>query len=602
MEENNKKKRTYFTRRNLIAISVSIFYALIFIFTGLCLSAGEKTLVAAGNPIALFAQSLGMKTILLEGVNGYVTLCLVAFYIIVCTVAIVYEGRFAIVNNIKVYSFKMIMTYLITIFISIALSLGLGILIQLSISLKDLGDLTLFISQTLAISLMIFAFLALIVIAILMFVFNIILIDKPYKFFDEDDMADLGEIEEDGDVTANFDVSGTVNGAQSVQGAPVESQGVSPVEGNRELDDREKVFPSLSRIDIEYEGYINEKVETDNYSLEEICHLFRNWLAKEEKLYYEIDTLRIFIAGLAASHFSILEGLSGTGKSSLPRYFAKFVNGKVHFFPVQATWRDKTSILGYFNDFSATYNETDFLVNLYEANFNPDVITMFVLDEMNISRVEYYFADFLSVLEYPVNEWKLRVMHFPYDFVPPIKLEEGFIQIPENAYFVGTANKDDSTFAIADKVYDRAITLFFDNKNVPFEVKEEVSTIHLSASKLRSLYREALENQEYLLTEEDLEKFLKICDYIYDTFEVTFGNRILNQMQVLVPIFIACGGEKENALDFLLSRKLLAKLEGRFEEYVKSGLKRLVELINKTYGEKYFKDSRRLINSYIKKL
>ena len=54
----------------------------------------------------------------------------------------------------------------------------------------------------------------------------------------------------------------------------------------------------------------------------------------------------------------ILEGLSGTGKSSLPRYFAKFSNSNVLFVPVQATWRDKTNILGYFNDFSKIYSET----------------------------------------------------------------------------------------------------------------------------------------------------------------------------------------------------------------------------------------------------
>ena len=99
----------------------------------------------------------------------------------------------------------------------------------------------------------------------------------------------------------------------------------------------------------------------------------------------------------------------------MPRYFSKFVNGKVSFFPVQATWRDKSSILGYFNDFTKSYTETDFLRDLYEANYALDKINIFVLDEMNISRVEYYFADFLSVLEYPVEERKIRIMQLPHD-------------------------------------------------------------------------------------------------------------------------------------------------------------------------------------------
>ena len=599
-------QKPYFTRRNLIAISLSIFYAFILMFTGMCLSSTPSSIISEDNPIALLGQGLGFGKIEIEGANGFVCLLLVAIYIVVLVTALIYERRYAISNKKKPFSWKMILVYLATAIICVALSYGVGLLIQLPLSGENVKNVSLFIGQSLVVSLLIYAILFALFGGILMFAFNIILIDKPYKFFDKKEMAELGDEDEEvsNDVTANFDANisanGNVNGdASGTVGAGVPTT-VSDVA--RELDDREKVFPSLSRIDRTYEGYEVESVETDNYSLEEICIKFRNYLAKEEKLYFDLNTIRIFISGFAASHFAILEGLSGTGKSSLPRYFAKFVNGTVSFLPVQATWRDKSSILGYFNDFSKTYSETDFLVNLYEASYNPDRINVFVLDEMNISRVEYYFADFLSVLEYPSDQWKLRIMHLPYDFVPPVKLEEGFIKIPTNAYFIGTANKDDSTFAIADKVYDRAITIFFDNKNTPFEVRDDAGTINLSASKLHALYEDALSIEDNRLSENDKEKFLRICDYIYDTFDVTFGNRILNQMEILVPTFIACGGKKEDALDFLLSRKVLAKLEGRFEEYVKNGLKHLLDLINKTYGDTSFSASRKLINHLIRKL
>ena len=82
-------------------------------------------------------------------------------------------------------------------------------------------------------------------------------------------------------------------------------------------------------------------------------------------------------------------------------------------------------------------------------------------------------------------------MQLPYNFIPPAKLDQGIIQIPNNSYFVGTANKDDSTFTITDKVYDRAITIDFSYRNAPFKVTEEVSTINLSASHLHSLFKEA---------------------------------------------------------------------------------------------------------------
>lgn len=82
-------------------------------------------------------------------------------------------------------------------------------------------------------------------------------------------------------------------------------------------------------------------------------------------------------------------------------------------------------------------------------------------------------------------------MQLPYNFIPPAKLDDGVIQIPNNVYFVGTANKDDSTFTITDKVYDRAITIDFDNRNDAFNVNGDASTINLSRSALAKLYQEA---------------------------------------------------------------------------------------------------------------
>ena len=369
-----------------------------------------------------------------------------------------------------------------------------------------------------------------------------------------------------------------------------------------ELGDREKVFPALSAMDIHFRYTVCPPRATADISLEELCVKFRNYLAKEESLYFDMETIRIFISAFAASQFMILEGLSGTGKSSLPRYFSKFVNGKLLFTPVQATWRDKSSILGFFNEFSKTYTETDFLIQLYHANYDPDRIHIFVLDEMNISRVEYYFADLLSVLEYPKSEWKLRLMQIPYGFVPPEQIADGNVQIMPNCYFVGTANKDDSTFSIADKVYDRAITLDFDYRNKPFKVTEETPTISLSASKLQSLYEEAIANEENHLTDEDRAKLDQLSTFVYEQFDVAFGNRIMNQIEKLVPTLIACGGTKEEALDFIFARKVLVKLEGRFEEYVRGALNQLMQLLHQLYGPGVFKHSEKEIRNLIRKL
>lgn len=604
--------KTLFTRKNLIAISLVVFYAFIFLFTGVCLDNGTS-MVSTRNPIAKLGQSLGFQLVD-ASLSAFVCLILVSFYIIVFAVAFIYERRYAIVNNKKPYSFKMIRSYVLTALACAVLSIGLGVVIQNPINKENIGNLFLYLTQTFVLATLIYVLLFLIIGALLMFVINFLFVDKPFKFFD-DNKEPIFDDEDivSNDVASAFDegaqteghmegfgpsgVGGGYGGAPS--GAPM---GDSVVRAAEELDDREKVFPSLSRIDNEFAGIDADPIQSDDLTLEELANRFRNYLAEYEKLYFDIDTIRFFISGFAASHFEILEGLSGTGKSSLPRYFAKFVNGRVLFMPVQATWRDKTNILGFFNEFTQTYSETDFLVELYRANYNPDLIHIFVLDEMNISRVEYYFADLLSVLEYPKDEWLLKVMTVPYNFIPPVKLENGTVKIPENSYFVGTANKDDSTFTITDKVYDRAITTEFDYKNDAFVTEGDCDPVKLSYSKLNGLYTEAISNEEYRLTREDYDKINAISDFVYDQFGIAIGNRILTQIDNIVPVFVAAGGTKECAIDFMVSKKLISKVEGRFEEYVKNALKQLLVLINKTYGEKALPRTEKVINNILRTL
>lgn len=598
-------KKPYFTRKNLIVLSLAFFYSFLLLFVGLCLD-GSHLLIGKKNPIALVAEKINFEPIRC-GVTGYVSLILVAIYISVFVALFLYEKRYAVLNNKKPYSLKMILSYLASLVVCFILSFGVGMLICGKNGIKTMYQFT---GQSLLITTCIYFLAFAFVGGILMFIVNFTQVDRPFRAFEDKNYPVLDDDDlVKNDVSSNFDavpsskVSGTVSGEVGIgQPAATDNNNSSVIRQTEELDDREKVFPALSMMDEEYEGYAVENVISDNLTLNEIATRFRNYLAKEEKLYFDIDTIRFFVSGFAASHFMILEGLSGTGKSSLPRYFAKFINANLLFVPVQATWRDKTNLIGYFNDFSKAYSETEFLTSLYHANYNPDMIHMFVLDEMNISRVEYYFADFLSVLEYPEEEWKIKIMQLPYNFIPPAKLDDGVIQIPNNVYFVGTANKDDSTFTITDKVYDRAITIDFDNRNDAFNVNGDASTINLSRSALAKLYQEAKNNKSYQMTDNDYQKFQTISDYIYDQFDITFGNRILNQISELVPVFVSCGGTKEEALDFLLSRKVISKIEGRFEEYVKNALRELLNLIHKTYGKDVLKRSEKTIQNLMRRL
>ena len=606
-------KKPYFTRKNLIVLSLAIFYGLLVAFTGVCTDASHA-IMPKNNIIFKFFQVLGFKEISCSLV-GYVGLMLVALYIVLFVASVLYIRRYAINNHVSQKSPKLWGAYICAFLICLLLSFGFTILFVTPKTWENIANTLTFLGQSFVLGTLIFIILGALVGGIAMLVVNFILIDKPFRFSKDMEELDIAEDVDPIDVTASFDthaniteelaasnVGGAGGGAGGGGGGQMSGGEFTPVKGAEQLADRNIVFPSLTSMDVQYNAFINEKVNSDETTLKDLCDRFRNYLAAKEGLYFDEETIRLFVSGFAASHFMILEGLSGTGKSSLPRYFAKFINGNVLFLPVQATWRDKSNILGFFNEFSKTYNETDFLTQLYHAVYNPDQLHIFVLDEMNISRVEYYFADLLSVLEYPQEDWKLRLMQFPHDFLPPAKIEDGYIQIMPNCYFVGTANKDDSTFSIADKVYDRAITMEFDYRNKPFTPEGNSEQMTVSSSYLQGLYEEAFKVKENCLNEYDLAKFETLTEFVYDQFSITFGNRIMAQIEKLVPAYVACGGKKEEALDFIFARKVLSKVDGRFEEYVKGALKQLLALIHKTYGAGVFKRSERAITQLIKRL
>lgn len=363
-----------------------------------------------------------------------------------------------------------------------------------------------------------------------------------------------------------------------------------------------KVFPSLKRIDEKYADGQNVPVFEDvDVTLPELVLRFRAYMC-QRKLYFDERTLRNFIGALSVSRLMILEGLSGTGKSTLPRLFSDFVGNKVFYAPVQATWRDRTDLVGYYSEFTNEYKETDFLKRLYEASFRDKEINMMVLDEMNISRIEYYFADFLSILEYPSQDWLIKVMQIKDGQPQPANFVDGNVRIPLNTWFIGTANTDDSTFTITDKVYDRAIVLDFLKINEPFEMNYNSEETHISSEQLLKMFDEAKANENNRLSKEDKEKFKKLCDFVLDTFNVTFGNRIMNQIENFVPVYVALGGTKNEALDFIFSRKVMRKLQGKYDEYVKDGLTKMTRFINSLYGKDQLPYTEEAITELRKKL
>jgi 5-methylcytosine-specific restriction endonuclease McrBC GTP-binding regulatory subunit McrB len=115
--------------------------------------------------------------------------------------------------------------------------------------------------------------------------------------------------------------------------------------------------------------------------------------------------------------------MSGTGKTSLAHAIGSFVDNSSTIIPVQPMWKERTDLVGYYNEFTRRFNETLLLTKMYEANYSKDIYVT-VLDEMNIARVEYYFAEFLSLLELPNPEERyLDVVSDKWDN-DPIQLKD----------------------------------------------------------------------------------------------------------------------------------------------------------------------------------
>ena len=356
-------------------------------------------------------------------------------------------------------------------------------------------------------------------------------------------------------------------------------------------------FPKLSLVDVKYKDFQPPQYDNE-ISLQEFTEGYRMFAASQMGLYYTPEIVRRFVAGMAASKLLILEGISGTGKTSLPYSFSRYMDNPATIISVQPSFRDRSELLGYFNEFSKKFNETEFLRALYEANYNQTP-TLIVLDEMNLARIEYYFAEMLSVLEMPSkDEWIL-------DLVPtawkgdPYKMDNGKIHVADSTWFIGTANNDDSTFTITDKVYDRAMPIELNERADEFEC-EMYPACDVTAEHLEYMFQKAKEN--YPISDELMEKMQKLDSYLITRFKLAFGNRIMKQLYDFIPVYVACGGTELGGMDYIIARKVLKKFESMNVSFVRDEITGLISYIDKTFGEDGMPDSkeylRRIQNLY----
>ena len=355
---------------------------------------------------------------------------------------------------------------------------------------------------------------------------------------------------------------------------------------------------------------------------------------------------------MAVSRLIILQGMSGTGKSSLPRIFSEAISGFNRLIPVESSWRDRNELLGYYNDFNKKFNAKSFTIELYRSTKKrcKEVPTFIVLDEMNLARIEYYFSDFLAILQEPDHDkWLIELVSsdmrtLPMELPEEVKqkmrkddptvfaiwekiersrqgdlksetsdeekemltsylaklgrltgakdlIDGRKIRVTDNIWFIGTANQDESTFEISDKVYDRAQVVSLNRKGVSEGKYANTEKKYISVTDLIKLFESAINAYK---EKAEVEARLEELDAVLmDEFDISFGNRIVTQTVDFAAVFTAAGGSLEDALDYQISTKILRKVISSDDGEA------FLELLDAT---KDYKETQRLINKRIKDL
>lgn len=386
--------------------------------------------------------------------------------------------------------------------------------------------------------------------------------------------------------------------------------------------------PSLTKVDSEtetedFKADIAKRTQrTEIKTLKEVVSHVKNYAGSrpvEEQLYYTDNDIRAFLAGMSVSRLLILQGMSGTGKSSLPRIFSEAISGFNRLIPVESSWRDRNELLGYYNDFNKKFNAKSFTIELYRSSKErcQPIPTFIVLDEMNLARIEYYFSDFLAILQEPDHEkWLIELvssdmrtlpMELPESVKAKMKREDPTIyaiweriersrqgdlkaetsdedkellteyldklgqltgakslidgrkiRVTDNIWFIGTANRDESTFEISDKVYDRAQVVSLNRKGVSEGTYTPVKKKYISVEKLTALFQEAIISNKH--RKAVIERLDELDAILMEKFDLSFGNRIVTQTINFAGVFTAAGGTLEDALDYQISTKILRKV------------------------------------------
>lgn len=333
--------------------------------------------------------------------------------------------------------------------------------------------------------------------------------------------------------------------------------------------DGKSPFPSCSGMDAKSEYQEPRQTHDTINDLSKFADYVRHRMAFDPQtgktLYYSQKDVRSLIGGLAMSRLHLLQGISGTGKTSMPKAFARAIGAGSSVIEVQAGWRDRQDLIGHFNAFEGRFYESEFLLALYKASCpqyknSPFVI---ILDEMNLSHPEQYFADLLSALEQDAQNQQLVLMSAAVDKPPTLFKDGRILSIPSNVWFIGTANHDETTKDFADKTYDRAHVMELPRHREEFKYEEFQAQSPISMLALQNAFDQSKE--KYAKESKTSYRFLeeRLGGILGKRFRVGWGNRLERQMENYVPVVLASGGSIGEATDHIMATKLLRKLRDK---------------------------------------
>lgn len=301
---------------------------------------------------------------------------------------------------------------------------------------------------------------------------------------------------------------------------------------------------------------------------------------------YDDGLVEDFYLCIKSKPFVILAGTSGTGKTKLVKLFAEAIGAEYKLVSVRPDWSDSSDLFGHTN-LQGSFIPGAITDYVQTAINNPDKPFFLCLDEMNLARVEYYFSDYLSLIE--TRRWdKGHVITDLINLDGSAKDKYDGLYLPENLYFIGTVNMDETTYPFSKKVLDRANTIEFSEVDLipSFDVEtDEVLPTQTSNSFLATKYLTLISdinvNQEPFVA--------KVCTELQEINELLrrdnahVGYRVRDEI-----VFYMLSNEEtgllkyEEAMDFEIMQKILPRIQGST-----AGIKSLLIMLFQKFAGDY---------------